>query len=205
MFSRASTGETMRARRGPLIKAIPAGFRVFFDGARWARTGRCLAALAETENAPGEDGGHLTAAFGRDHGGRIVQRAGHCGLLADVPTTACPLGPARCLAGSRIPYWLYTRREFELSVGSGTNGVVNSPRQTEEVLAHSSWNRPKRWANSSLSGCDRTYVGRMLRLTSLAPDIIEAILRGDDPDGLSLEKLRKNLPLRWEEQRECWD
>jgi hypothetical protein len=42
-------------------------------------------------------------------------------------------------------------------------------------------------------GCDRTYVGRMLRLTSLAPDIIEAILRGDEPAGLSLEKLRKHL------------
>ena len=53
-------------------------------------------------------------------------------------------------------------------------------------------------------GCDRTYVGRMLRLTSLAPDIIEAILRGDEPDGLSLEKLRKNLPVRWGEQRAKW-
>ena len=41
----------------------------------------------------------------------------------------------------------------------------------------------------------------MLRLTSLAPDLIEAILRGDEPDGLSLEKLRKHLPVRWEEQR----
>ncbi|MBN1436610.1 MAG: hypothetical protein JW936_06025 [Sedimentisphaerales bacterium] len=50
-------------------------------------------------------------------------------------------------------------------------------------------------------GCDRTYVGRMLLLTSLAPDIIEAILRGDEPDDLSLEKLRKNLPARWDEQR----
>jgi len=61
-------------------------------------------------------------------------------------------------------------------------------------------------------GCDRTYVGRILRLTNLAPDTIEAILRGDEPDGLprrirqaetglSLEKLRKNLPVRWEEQR----
>ena len=36
-------------------------------------------------------------------------------------------------------------------------------------------------------GFDRTYVGRMLRLTSLAPDIVEAILRGDEPEGLSLE------------------
>lgn len=53
-------------------------------------------------------------------------------------------------------------------------------------------------------GCDRTYVGRMLRLTSLAPDIIEAILRGNEPDGLSLEKLRRKLPVRWDEQREAW-
>lgn len=41
----------------------------------------------------------------------------------------------------------------------------------------------------------------MLRLTSLAPDIIEAILRGDEPDGLSLEKLRQQLPVSWEAQR----
>jgi hypothetical protein len=38
----------------------------------------------------------------------------------------------------------------------------------------------------------------MLRLTSLAPDIVEAILRGDEPNGLSLERLRKNLPVRWD-------
>ena len=53
-------------------------------------------------------------------------------------------------------------------------------------------------------GVDRTYVGRMLRLTSLAPDIVEAVLRGDEPDGISLEKLRKNLPVRWDEQRRAY-
>jgi len=53
-------------------------------------------------------------------------------------------------------------------------------------------------------GCDRTYVGRMLKLTSLAPDIIEAILRGDEPDGIILAKLRKNLSVRWDEQRRRW-
>lgn len=53
--------------------------------------------------------------------------------------------------------------------------------------------------------CDRTYVGRILRLTSLAPDIIEAILRGEEPEGLSLEKLRKDLPVRWDEQRVLCD
>ena len=53
-------------------------------------------------------------------------------------------------------------------------------------------------------GCDRTYIGRMLRLTSLAPDIIEAILRGDEPDGISLTKLRRDMPVRWDEQRQQW-
>lgn len=61
-----------------------------------------------------------------------------------------------------------------------------------------------RRSRKAKTGCDRTYVGRMLRLTSLAPDIIEAILRGDEPNGLSLEKLRKHLPVRWEEQRVGW-
>jgi len=28
----------------------------------------------------------------------------------------------------------------------------------------------------------------------------EALAKQDEPDGLSLEKLRKNLPVRWDEQ-----
>jgi len=47
---------------------------------------------------------------------------------------------------------------------------------------------------------DQSYVGRILRLTLLAPDIIHAILRGEEPSGLSLEKL-KSFPLEWGEQR----
>ena len=35
-----------------------------------------------------------------------------------------------------------------------------------------------------------------LHVVSLAPDIIEAVLRGNEPDSLRLEKLRKNLPVR---------
>jgi len=61
-----------------------------------------------------------------------------------------------------------------------------------------------RRSRQAKTGVDRTYVGRLLRLTSLAPDIIEAILRGDEPDGLSLRKLQKNLPVRWDEQRKQW-
>lgn len=49
---------------------------------------------------------------------------------------------------------------------------------------------------------DRSYVGRILRLTLLAPDIIQAILRGNEPSGLSLEKLTKPFPDDWVEQRQ---
>jgi len=42
---------------------------------------------------------------------------------------------------------------------------------------------------------------RRLRLTLLAPDIVEAILDGTAPDGLSLDKLYR-LPTEWEEQRQ---
>lgn len=50
-------------------------------------------------------------------------------------------------------------------------------------------------------GLDSSYVARILKLTTLAPDIIEAIINGDEPSGLSLAKLVKTFPENWEEQR----
>lgn len=43
-------------------------------------------------------------------------------------------------------------------------------------------------------------MARIVRLTLLAPDLIEAILERTEPDGLSLEKLYR-LPVEWDEQR----
>src|SRR3954470_3290765 len=48
---------------------------------------------------------------------------------------------------------------------------------------------------------DASYVGDVLRLTLLAPDIIEMILDGRQPPGLQFEQLRKSLPLEWRAQR----
>lgn len=49
---------------------------------------------------------------------------------------------------------------------------------------------------------DGSYVSRMLDLTLLAPDIIEAILDGKEPSGLSIARLtRHEIPVLWEEQR----
>lgn len=48
---------------------------------------------------------------------------------------------------------------------------------------------------------NESYVGRVLRLTLLAPDIVEAILNGRQPAGLQLETLMTRFPVGWNEQR----
>lgn len=50
---------------------------------------------------------------------------------------------------------------------------------------------------------DPSYVARVLRLATLAPDITQAILDGREPDGLSYMKLVKVLSYDWDEQREA--
>ena len=50
--------------------------------------------------------------------------------------------------------------------------------------------------------CDHTYIGQVVRLTTLAPDIIMAIIEGRQPKLLTLRKLlRERFPYSWEEQR----
>jgi hypothetical protein len=46
-----------------------------------------------------------------------------------------------------------------------------------------------------------SYLSRILRLTLLAPDIIETILAGRQPSTLQLDDLLKPLPSAWERQR----
>ena len=50
-------------------------------------------------------------------------------------------------------------------------------------------------------GVDRACVSRILGLAMLAPDLTEATLKGNEPAGLSLAKLHRDLPIRWDEQR----
>lgn len=52
---------------------------------------------------------------------------------------------------------------------------------------------------------DRCYVRRILALTSLAPDIVEAIIADKAPDGLSLRRFtQRPVPSRWDEQRKVF-
>lgn len=47
-------------------------------------------------------------------------------------------------------------------------------------------------------------VKRMLRLTMIAPDIVQAIFGGTQPRTLTLEKIQRCVPWDWEEQRRLW-
>jgi hypothetical protein len=48
---------------------------------------------------------------------------------------------------------------------------------------------------------NESYVGRVLRLTLLAPDIIEAVLGGWQPPEMTLALLMKPFAIEWTEQR----
>ena len=52
---------------------------------------------------------------------------------------------------------------------------------------------------------DRTWVNETLRLTLLAPDIVTAILDGRQPRTLSLQTVRRGVPIDWTEQRAQYD
>lgn len=50
-------------------------------------------------------------------------------------------------------------------------------------------------------GVDKSYVSRMVNLTTLAPDIVEGILLNALPDHLTLFDLAVDPPALWKEQR----
>ena len=74
--------------------------------------------------------------------------------------------------------------------------------------------RAHRWKKQLDSGCFQTvqdlaeaekinpsYIARVLRLTLLAPDIVEAILDGRQPAGLQLDHLLAPFPVEWGAQK----
>ena len=54
------------------------------------------------------------------------------------------------------------------------------------------------------TGKDPAYISRIIRLTLLAPEIVHAILSGTLQRSVPLEKLRKEIPIRWEDQKKLF-
>lgn len=56
-------------------------------------------------------------------------------------------------------------------------------------------------AIADAEGISRSFVCRLLRLTLLAPDLVEAILDGRHPPSMQAEVLKGAIPHCWAEQR----
>ena len=97
----------------------------------------------------------------------------------------------------------------------GVAAVAPKPRRDETLIK--ALVRAHRWRRKIESGQAKSitdlaeqegvtdaYVCRLLGLTCLAPEIVEAILDGRQRKGLRLAEMLGNGPLGWEEQRGAW-
>src|SRR3954463_11192569 len=48
---------------------------------------------------------------------------------------------------------------------------------------------------------DVSYIAEVLRLTLLAPDVVEMVLNGRQPPGWQLRRFRNSFPIEWQAQR----
>jgi hypothetical protein len=115
---------------------------------------------------------------------------------------------------------LTMRIQARLKLSSGKMRLVISPGHGKELrprpnaalikaLARShNWKQrfvsgeaPSLRVIANQEGVTERYVGRLLRLAFLAPDIVEAILDGHQPADLDLERLLSGVPLSWKDQR----
>ena len=53
-------------------------------------------------------------------------------------------------------------------------------------------------------GKDHAFVARTIRMTLLAPEIVHAILTGTLNCPIALERLRKEMPILWDEQKKLF-
>src|SRR5687768_18435293 len=96
-----------------------------------------------------------------------------------------------------------------LRVGAGEPGGGRPPPSPRWPLA-----RAHRWramledgtyaSAAELSAAERinpSYVARLLRLTLLAPEVVEAALNGTCSPAVTLDRLMKPFPASWDEQR----
>jgi hypothetical protein len=100
------------------------------------------------------------------------------------------------------------RREIILPPG-GDASVEPEPNRALVLALARAWRWQEMLDRGEVSSVDElanrlhlgsTYVARTLRLTALAPNLVESILAGNEPDGLSLRQLAADLPMDWAEQ-----
>lgn len=113
----------------------------------------------------------------------------------------------------RIPFQIKKRRGRKIVIAPD-GASWSAPRPRVDSTMVKALARAHRWKRLLESGrfasvaelavaekINQSYLCRVLRLTLLAPDIVEAILDGRQPPGMQLDLLLRPLPTEWNEQR----
>ena len=113
-----------------------------------------------------------------------------------------------------VPLTFHSRGGRKLVISPAGDQSLGSPRLRIDNTVIKAIARAHRWKSMLESGeyataddlaaaekINPSYLSRILRLTLLAPDIVEAILDGRQPPGLQLDPLLKPFPVEWERQR----
>jgi len=72
----------------------------------------------------------------------------------------------------------------------------------QRMLDEGKYATPKELAQKE--NVEVTHMYRVMRLTLLAPDIIEAVLNGKKPRTLTLQNVVRGFPISWQEQRKVF-
>jgi hypothetical protein len=111
----------------------------------------------------------------------------------------------------RVPLNIRKRRGRKLVVAP-LGDVLHVPARMDVTLAKA-LGRAFRWRRllnegrycsledlAAKEGISPSYVSRVLRLTLLAPAVIEAILDGQQQDGVTVAALMQPFPVNWQAQ-----
>lgn len=114
----------------------------------------------------------------------------------------------------RVPMAFTIRGGRKLIVSPDGASAVPTARPRVDSTLVKALARAHRWQRMLESGeygsvteiaaaekINRSYVCRILRLTLLAPDIVETILDGRQPAAVTLAGLMKPFPVEWEQQK----
>ena len=90
-------------------------------------------------------------------------------------------------------------------VGEAVHKGTPYPGEHQAIIERTLWDRVHDTHASiaeiaTAEKINESYVGRILRLTLLAPEIVESILNGTQPASITLHALMRSFPLQWEQQ-----
>ncbi|MHB9036315.1 MAG: hypothetical protein ACYC64_06585 [Armatimonadota bacterium] len=116
-------------------------------------------------------------------------------LVIDIPMQMKKRGGRRCIIVPERLQTADTKHDYSESLALATTRA----HRWKELIDSGKFVSISELAQSI--GMDASYAARIYRLTLLAPDIIEAILDGNEPEGLSMRVLSQPISLDWREQR----